>query len=146
MITYRQGNLLDATSGVIIHGCNAKGVMGSGVAKAIREKYPGAYESYKNFEQERGLRLGGINIVRVTNTLLIANAITQENYGRDPKIVYVSYGAIHLAFEKLHKLYGASTIFHIPKIGAGLGNGDWNTISFLIELACPKRDIVCWEL
>lgn len=40
MIEYRKGNLLDITSGVIVHGCNMRGVMGSGVALAIRNKYP----------------------------------------------------------------------------------------------------------
>lgn len=29
------GNLLDATTWIIVHGCNARGAMGAGVAKAI---------------------------------------------------------------------------------------------------------------
>ena len=33
MIEYRKGNLLDVTSGLIAHGVNCQGVMGSGVAK-----------------------------------------------------------------------------------------------------------------
>jgi len=39
---YRQGDLVMAVEPIIIHGCNAKGVMGSGVAKAIRAYYPDA--------------------------------------------------------------------------------------------------------
>ena len=33
------GNILDA-KGIIMHGCNAQGVMGSGLAKDIRERWP----------------------------------------------------------------------------------------------------------
>jgi hypothetical protein len=71
--------------------------------------------------------------------------VTQETYGREP-IRYVSYGALHLCFEKLNDTYIEDTPFHFPKIGAGLGNGDWSVISQLIDLACPTRELICWEL
>ena len=32
-IIYKQGDLLECSEQVIVHGCNAQGVMGSGVAK-----------------------------------------------------------------------------------------------------------------
>jgi O-acetyl-ADP-ribose deacetylase (regulator of RNase III) len=146
MITYKQGNLLDVTEGVIIHGCNAKGVMASGVALAVKNKYPKAYQAYKDFESKHELRTASISQVRISNGLHVANMITQETYGRDPKVQYVSYGAVHLGFERLHQHYPLATVFHFPKIGAGLGNGDWDAIADLIEFACPGRDLVCWEL
>ena len=37
-IIYKQGDLLEAEEVVIVHGCNAQGVVGSGVALAIRNK------------------------------------------------------------------------------------------------------------
>ena len=146
MITYKTGNLLDVSCGIIIHGCNAKGVMGSGVAAAVKNKYPKAYEAYKSFERNHGLRLGSISICRVSNGLYVANLVTQENYGRDPSVKYVSYGAILLGFEKLHECYHEDIPFHFPMIGAGLGNGNWVTISTLIELACPNRELICWQI
>lgn len=36
-------NLLDAKNGIICHQVNCQGKMNSGVAKAIREKYPRVY-------------------------------------------------------------------------------------------------------
>lgn len=146
MITYKQGNLLDVTEGVIIHGCNAQGVMGSGVALAIKLKFPKAYDAYKRFETANGLRLASLSMCKVTNGLYIANLVTQESYGRASNKRYVSYGAIHLGFEKIHESYPQGTAFHFPKIGAGLGNGKWSNISSLIEFACPGRDLICWEL
>ena len=36
MIQYKKGDLLSVTKGIIAHGCNAQGVMGSGVALQIK--------------------------------------------------------------------------------------------------------------
>lgn len=147
MIQYKTGNLLDVTEGVIVHGCNAQGVMASGVALAIKEKYPKAYEAYKSFEAKHGLRLSSVSVRQeISHTLWVANMITQEFYGRDPKVQYASYGAIHLGFEKLHNFMDKDLSFHFPKIGAGYGNGDWDTIEQLIVLACPERELICWCL
>lgn len=146
MIEYKKGDLLSVTKGVIIHGCNAQGVMGSGVALAIKNKYPKAYDAYKRFEEKRGLQLSSVSMQQVAAGLHVANMVTQEFYGRDLKVQYVSYGAIHLGFENLHGFLDKDVTFHFPKIGAGLGNGNWNVIAELIELACPDRKLVCWEL
>jgi O-acetyl-ADP-ribose deacetylase (regulator of RNase III) len=146
MIQYKTGDVLNVTTGLIIHGCNAKGVMGSGVALAVKLKYPKVYDTYKRTEQLSGLRLGGCSIRGVNPELAVANLITQEFYGRDLSIKYVSYGALHLGFENLHTTYPITTTFHFPKIGSGLGNGDWRIIASLIELACPGRELVCWMI
>ena len=150
MIHYNTGDLLDVEEGAIIHGCNAQGVMGSGVALAIKTKYPKAYDAYKNFEKNHGLRLASISMrgIRANKeskyTFWVCNLITQEFYGNDPKVQYVSYGALHLGFEKLHQHFPLDVPFHFPKIGAGRGNGDWNKIAELIDFACPDRKLTCW--
>lgn len=152
MIKYKQGDLLDVEEGAIIHGCNAQGVMGSGVALAIKTKYPKAYDAYKKFEEKHGLYLASISIRGIHNTsretpqtFWVCNLITQEYYGKDYHTQYVSYGAIHLGFEKLHKHFPLDVPFHFPRIGAGRGNGAWDKISELIEFACPDRDLTCWQ-
>lgn len=146
MIKYKTGNLLDITDGVIIHGCNAQGVMGSGVALAVKEKYPKAYQAYKAQELAEGLGLGTYSSYKHNASLSIANVVTQQTYGRDPNVRYVSYGAVLLGLECLNSQYLPEVTFHFPKIGAGLGNGNWNIIKELIELACPNRELVCWCL
>lgn len=146
MIKYVNGDLLDVNEGVIIHGCNAKGVMGSGVALAVKHKYPKVYEAYKAQEKNHGLNLGSFSTQKVSALLYVANLVIQEHYGRDSNVKYVSYGAILLGFEKLNDSFPESTVFNFPKIGAGLGNGDWNDISTLIEFACPNRALYCWQI
>lgn len=147
MIEYRKGNLLDVKEGIIAHGCNARGVMGSGVALAVKEKYPEAYRVYRQYCEDEPNILGHYMFVAVSPTLAIANLITQSSFGRDPNVRYVSYDAVDDAFKDLSQIAKNSNLtIHIPKIGAGLGNGDWNVISAIIESRCKDRKVICWEL
>jgi O-acetyl-ADP-ribose deacetylase (regulator of RNase III) len=130
-IEYVKGDLLQTEVKHIIHGCNSKGVMGSGVAKVLREKYPRAYQDYNNVYNSYGLELGNVIVSVQDDGKVIHNAITQRDYGRDSSRVYVSYWAIAESFRKINQ-WGIKEIA-LPKIGAGLANGDWNVISAIIE-------------
>ena len=146
-IEYKVGNLLDVESGVIVHGCNTKGVMGSGVALAIKEKYPIVYTKYRDhcadFINPSAL-LGDYILVPVKPDLAIANAFTQIGYGKGKR--QVNYGAIADCFFDI--LYETDyRDFHIPKIGAGLAGGDWGVISEIIEYVTPRgTKVTCWTL
>ena len=76
MIHYVTGDLLGATQKVIIQGCNAQGVMGSGVAKVIRERWPEVFETYNLHYKTFGLKLGDVIPVTTADGKIIAN------YGR----------------------------------------------------------------
>ncbi len=152
MIEYKKGDLLDVTEGVIVHGCNMKGVMGSGVALAIRNKYPECYRRYKSQLEAPifDLQLGDIiwwNDGR--SNLFIANGLTQESFGRDPDVRYANYTAIANVFRMItitNQVFESD--IHFPKIGAGLGNCDWNIIEQIINDSDPhdKYRKVCWVL
>lgn len=132
MIGTRKGNLLDA-KGIIVHGCNCQGAMGSGVAKAIRAKWPVAYERYKEYEGAYGLRLGCLVPVQISDDLIILNALTQEHYGGGG-YRYVSYDAVEECFKKvIGWARGNKMPVNFPLIGAGLGGGDWEIISTIID-------------
>lgn len=149
MIEYRKGNLLDVTQGIIVHGCNAQGVMGSGVAKAVKDKYPGAYMYYKQAVNNSDAELGDVIWYQANEHLVIANAITQEYYGRDGKR-YANYAAIARGFRLVFMRWGRFDYeaVYFPKIGAGLGGGDWNIIEQIINDTDPHNKVkkVCYEL
>lgn len=144
-----EGSLLDATEGLIVHGCNAQGVMGSGVAAAVREMYPQAFRDYRAAYERQGhrLHLGQIIWTRISTEpkLAVANAITQEFYGRDPNRVYADYQAIETIFTKLgHYARQWQVPVHFPLIGAGLANGDWGIIEPIIEKALDGVQHTLW--
>jgi O-acetyl-ADP-ribose deacetylase (regulator of RNase III) len=157
-IIYKTGDLLKCEEKIIMHGCNCQGKMGAGIAKSIRQMYPEAYEHYKrsvDWHKKHGLPLKDL-LGRVDWTpcsdRIILNAFTQEYYGRENDRRYVSYRAIRQVIgntnttieiiagkipDALQHVLGRSIELPypvaLPKIGAGLANGDWIVISGIIE-------------
>jgi len=135
-IEYIKGNILDTDCMLIAHGCNAQGVMGSGVAKVIRGKWPRVYYVYRSRFETIGLKMGEIIPVYLNSKKWVINCITQKFYGRDPDITYVDYEAVKMCMIDINKKFAKEkgyTSIAMPKIGAGLGGGDWNRISEIIE-------------
>ena len=155
----RFGNIFDhVKSGVIIHGCNAQGVVGSGVAKDVKARYPKAFDTYREFCEQYGIGnkelLGGIpawvntsGTIDVARDLIIVNAITQHRYGTD-NYRYVSYKAVQDCFDAIYamcKTIGVEEV-HFPAIGSGLGGGDWAIISTIIKDSLQDIDSTLWLL
>lgn len=112
--------------------------MGSGVAKILRDADENIYTEYaKTYDRQGGkLHLGQVIAVKsepLAKTVL--NAITQENYGRDPNVVYVSYDAVRAAIRNINDMFTANDNASVamPLIGAGLANGRWSIISEIIK-------------
>lgn len=132
-IEYIEGDLFSTNCLHILHGCNAQGVMGSGVAKIVRDRYTAAYDFYVAKHAADGLKLGDVQFLPVNDKIII-NAITQEFYGRDGKL-YVDYDAVATVMKTVNRVLKLAeyTKVAMPKIGAGLGGGDWNIIAAIIE-------------
>lgn len=155
---YIKGNLLDH-DGPIAHGVNCQGKMNSGVAKAIREKYPEHFDAYISLFDEdsyKGSPKLGHYVSAPKHCLdkpskdkcAVWALFTQEYYGYNEKR-YVNYCAVARCFyflEYYYRLYPLKHILGIPKIGAGLGGGDWNIIEQIINDAAPSLDIWVYVL
>lgn len=148
-IIYKTGDLLQAPEPMIVHGCNAQGVMGSGVAKLIRDRWPQAYNCYRAAYEANGLKVGTVITVDVGKKM-IANAITQEFYGRDPRRVYVDYQAVSDCMAHINKrapMYlGEGGHVAMPLIGAGLAGGEWGRIAEIIEQESTRFQPVVYTL
>ncbi len=143
---YVKGDIRDATEDCIAHGCNCQGVMGSGVALAIKNKWPDAYKAYVNGLHKDDTRLGMSipHLHEKTNTIIV-NLLTQEYFGTDRR--HVNYAAIVTSLVSFIDEvivadgevngdlvdYELKLRIAIPMIGAGLGGGDWEIIETLLE-------------
>jgi O-acetyl-ADP-ribose deacetylase (regulator of RNase III) len=139
----------------IVQGCNAQGVMGSGVAKLLRDLDENVFTEYRALYEAQGDRLNPGQCVWVECKPLgkvIINAVTQINYGREKNTRYADYDAISKAFEDIDREMLALFQFEetprvaMPLIGAGLGNGDWVIISTIIERAAKHFQPVVYTL
>ncbi len=148
MIEYITGNVFETDCDVIAHGCNAQGAMGSGVAKQLKQFYPSAYQVYRDFciRNNRDISIVGTVVWSVEEDMIIANCITQFKYGYDKKR-YMDYDALRKCMANIEatgKVRNFKTIA-MPKIGAGLGGGDWNTIAQIINTEIQDLKVKVYE-
>ena len=138
------GNLitlaLDGVFDVIVHGCNCHCAMGAGIAKAIRETFPEAYEAdCATAKGDRG-KLGTISyasVVRGDLTITVVNAYTQYNSAGAGRLA--DYDAIRAAKASVRSAFAGRRIGY-PRIGAGLAGGDWQVISAIIDEELAGED------
>lgn len=130
---------------IFVHGCNAKGVMGSGVAALVKKLYPFAYEVYLQENRDFGLHLGDVQLCDdETTSVTICNAITQKNYGRDGKL-YVNYDAVIEALELVRKEAKERNVpVYLPLIGGGLGGGDVKRLTAIFQAVFHDVEATLW--
>lgn len=145
-IIYKTGNLLDAQTDVIAHQVNCQGVMGSGVARQIKEKWPNVFKKYDlmcfEYEDKSDL-LGECQLAEINKTQCVANLFGQQWYGRDVKR-YTSYDAIYEALTNLAVQMmdnGRESVAFPYKMSSDRGGADWNVILAIIESVFKNTDI-----
>lgn len=137
-------DILTITRGSIFQQVNCQGVMGSGLAKSIRDKWPTVFTEYERYCKGREndfQLLGAHQFVNVELGLFICNVFGQLHYGKDGKR-YTDYGAILTAFRDVIKEHGDMVYYFPYNFGCDRGGGDWAIVSKMINYYFPKA-IIC---
>jgi O-acetyl-ADP-ribose deacetylase (regulator of RNase III) len=145
-IRYVVGNLLEAREDVIIHGVNALGRFGAGVAAAMAATWPAAKDSYLAAHAAGRVKLGRV-IWADVGERMIGHAVTQPTIGRTG--LHVSTEALTACMAEVAaasqtgipgtRLTSGFRSIAMPRIGAGLGGGNWQQLETLIEEAIEGR-------
>lgn len=149
MSKYKVSNMIDGLENgevdIIIQGCNAFCAFGKGLALEIKERYPEAYEADKKTVYASKDKLGSFSYVEVSPNKFIVNCYTQYHWikglNNEPTIhkngksvfVLADYHAIRNCMIALRNKFTNEHRFGIPKIGAGLANGDWKIIENIVK-------------
>ena len=133
-----EGNLLDMfDSGyfdVIAHGANCFNIMGAGIAKQIKERYPEAFYADMYCHLNDVEKLGNLSCTEEGD---IVNLYTQYHPGKN-----FSYTAFRLALRKLKHHYGNHGFaFGFPQIGCGIGGGNWEKVKKIIQTELTEEDV-----
>ena len=152
MIKYKIGDITNAEEHIICHQVNCQGKMNSGVAKAIREKWPEAYNKYIDMYYSRedwpppktkDYFLGVAQGVR-TKGKIIVNMFAQASYGYDNK-QYTSYDAFIKCLNHIKSNCDPQseiiTIAFPYKIGCVRGGASWPIIQKMIETEMKDYNI-----
>lgn len=144
-LTFTYQDITTANCDYICHQVNCKGKMNSGVAKAIREKWPVVFDNYKTKIDTVGYQLrenflGTIQIVPLYENYkederhqCVINMFAQNDYGYDGKR-YTSYDAFWNCLNLIaHHVPKGSKIAFPCYIGCGRGGANWNVIKEMID-------------
>jgi len=146
-----KGDLLDAFDrgevDIIGHVVNCQSVMGSGIALAIKNRYPNVYKRYLDSFPEalkegvtKDLMLGHVEVIDG-----VANMYAQFKYGADKR--HLNYGAISQCLSSLAMYGDKSYIFGFPyKMGCDRAGGDWSVVLEMIEYYFNDVRVKIYEL
>lgn len=144
MVTIQERNILDVTDGLICHQVNCQGVMGTGMALAMRTKYPQIFPLYQDRCQTHGNNvLGTIQGIGIKDTqVIVVNIFAQTHYGKDER--YTSYDALTTALEVLAKqAKRLNKTVYIPfKMGCGNGGGNWRIVFEIIRATLNECNVI----
>jgi O-acetyl-ADP-ribose deacetylase (regulator of RNase III) len=145
MFKEETGDLFDLGLPAIGHGVNCRGVMGAGIAKIFRSKYPDMYHAYVNLCEQGEVRAGGI-VAWKEPDVMIYNLASQISPGADATLWAVA-SSVRLAL--MNCAGNGIPALGLPRIGCGIGGLDWPDVKSIMKNAAaqvPSVDLIAVTL
>lgn len=140
------GDLLEAKENLILHQVNCKGVMGSGVAKQVKEKWNNVYLNYHNLCKNYGDKLlGYVQFVHIEKGQHIVNIFSQLDYGTHKR--QTNYEALYNALHEVSttaKVEGF-TVALPYNMGCDRGGASWHVVYAMIEDVFKDVDVTIYK-
>lgn len=132
-----QGDLFSHDGMFIGHGCNTRGVMGAGIAKAFSANWPEMYQVYKLRCEKGELPPGSVYFYDTGDGLGVYNLMTQDDPGPYARLEWIEQAvgrALHDISERYHGLLADEQFFFdkclaLPWVGCGIGGLDRNDVT-----------------
>ncbi len=134
MITFTQGNLLEADAEALVNTVNTVGVMGKGIALMFKEHFPENFFLYKEACKKQEIVIGRVFATERRDVTggprWIINFPTKEHWRSPSKLEWIRAGLNDLRrFIEEHSI----TSIALPPLGSGNGGLDWQDVRPLIE-------------
>ena len=148
MIQEINGDLLTFDGAEILcHQVNFDGVMGGGIALAIKNRLldPEQYRSYTDFCEKLGKQaLGEVQMLRLPDNRFVANLFCQNDWNSGPCLT--NYAAMKKCLTTVAQ---AGTVLGynvaVPgRMGCGIAGGDWNKVSRIIHDVFFQSPVTCF--
>lgn len=152
MIIKREGDVLTSSANIIAHQVNCRGVMGAGLAKQIRIKFPKVFAEYSVLcnrckeNDDAKMLLGVVQFVNV-DSKIFANCFAQLNYNAKIKQTQDKYfKECMVTLEKYAREEGLTSVAIPYKMGCGLAGGNWDNEIYPIIMSVFKDSPVTLEI
>lgn len=142
------GDILNVERGIIVHQTNCVGVMGGGLAAAIRSKWPHVNDEYEFlcWRVPKTILLGRVQFVPVSSKLTVCNLFGQLEPGHG---LQTDYQAVADGLSRLMGClregtsYNSRHLYFPYMMSCGLAGGDWKgVIRPMLRTICPQAKIV----
>lgn len=138
MLTHVYSSLFDSPAQTLVNTVNTVGVMGKGIAKEFKSRYPAMFHEYAQLCKANSLKIGTLHLWK-GDTRWVLNFPTKTTWRMPSRIEYVERGL--QTFVQNYKPLGITSI-SFPPLGCGNGNLEWGTVrplmvSYLRELGIP---------
>lgn len=141
MITFTQGNLLEARVEALVNTVNTVGVMGKGIALMFKERFAENFRRYAAACKAKEVRTGRMFVTEVNelgSPRWIINFPTKQHWRGDSRMEWITEGLQDLRRVLIEKQIKSVAI---PPLGAGNGGLDWAEVRPQIEGALADLDI-----
>lgn len=132
MITFKRADLFAQYATVRVNTVNCVGVMGAGVARAFKRRYPEMFRAYQIACQLGEVRPGKLHVF-ATDDCMVVNFPTKDDWRQPSRYEYVADGLTALV-DLLDHFPGQSSVV-MPALGCGNGGLDWAVVRPMIERA-----------
>ena len=140
---------------LIVHSCNTLGGWGRGFVKALDKRFGRelgkAYRAWHKQRAHNDFELGAVQTLATrTNGVFVCNCIAQKGLGgkrrgNGEKTRPFSLDAFRSCLEKVRVVATEKNAsVHMPRVGAGLGGGDWALTENVIVQELCDHDIEVW--
>lgn len=114
-------NVSTTNADLIVNTVNTVGVMGAGVAKAVKERYPDVMGPYTEKCRTRELYPGGVQALRMTDGKIVVNLASKKHFKDASEPQWVGFGLLNLSrLLSLPRMRNVKSVC-LPPPGAGLG-------------------------
>jgi len=128
VLTTVYGDIFTSYAQTLVNPVNTVGVMGAGLARAFKDRYPEMYQAYREACAKGLLAIGSLQLFQAHDHWII-NFPTKVHY-RDPsELPYIAHGLC--AIRQKHESWGIEALA-IPALGCGLGGLQWSDVYSLI--------------
>jgi O-acetyl-ADP-ribose deacetylase (regulator of RNase III) len=143
MISFTQGNLLEAEAEALVNTVNTVGIMGKGIALMFKEAFPENFRLYKEACQAKSVKVGHVFATErrdfVSGPKWIINFPTKEHWRAPSRLEWIRDGLIDLRrFIEDHSIRSVA----LPPLGSGNGGLDWREVRpVIVEALEALQDV-----
>ncbi|MFW9874155.1 MAG: macro domain-containing protein [Candidatus Thorarchaeota archaeon] len=130
-------NIFKSEADALVNTVNCKGIMGKGLAKEFKERYPEMFKDYRKKCESNQLKIGKLHLFQTLDHLII-NFPTKIHWKHYSRLEWIESGLLY--FVNNYKKWNIKSVA-FPQLGTSYGKLEWEVVKPLMENYLGPLDI-----